>query len=163
MNFLKISTGIFLILALSRFVPHPPNFTSLIALSFYVPALFGTRYLPVLIISFIITDLFIGLHGLALFTWGSVIFIGIFAKFFNKNRLNRMMGALSGAIVFYVVTNFGVWSLGSYGYTAEGLMMCYTLALPFFGYTLVSTIIFSFIIEFVYHFLLLRKFKSKKI
>ena len=163
MNFLKISTGIFLILALSRFVPHPPNFTSLIALSFYVPALFGTRYLPVLIISFIITDLFIGLHGLALFTWGSVIFIGIFAKFFNKNRLNRMMGALSGAIVFYVVTNFGVWSLGSYGYTAEGLMMCYTLALPFFGYTLVSTIIFSFIIEFVYQFLLLRQFKSKKI
>jgi hypothetical protein len=163
MNFLRISTGIFLILALSRFVPHPPNFTSLIALSFYVPALFGTRYLPVLIISFIITDLFIGLHEFTLFTWGSVIFIGIFAKFFIKNRLKRMMGALSGAVVFYVVTNFGVWSLGSYGYTAEGLMMCYTLALPFFGYTLVSTIIFSFIIELIYHFLLLRQFKSKKI
>ena len=93
----------------------------------------------------------------------SIWFIGIFAKFFIKNRLNRMMGALSGAVVFYVVTNFGVWSLGSYGYTAEGLMMCYTLALPFFGYTLVSTIIFSFIIEFVYQFLLLRQFKSKKI
>ena len=163
MNYLKISVGIFLALAASRFIPHPPNFTSLLALSFYVPALLGIRYLPVLVISFVITDLVIGFHGVTLFTWGSVIFIGIFAKFFIKNRLNRMMGALSGAVVFYVVTNFGVWSLGSYGYTAEGLMMCYTLALPFFGYTLVSTIIFSFIIEFVYQFLLLRQFKSKKI
>ena len=33
--------GIFLALAVSRFVPHPPNFTSLIALSFYIPVLFG--------------------------------------------------------------------------------------------------------------------------
>ena len=49
MNYLKVSTGIFLALAASRFIPHPPNFTSLLALSFYVPALLGIRYLPALI------------------------------------------------------------------------------------------------------------------
>ena len=54
MNYLKISTGIFLALAASRFIPHPPNFTSLLALSFYVPALLGIRYLPVLVITKII-------------------------------------------------------------------------------------------------------------
>ncbi len=52
MNYLKISIGIFLTLALTRFIPHPPNFTSLIALSFYVPALIGIKYLPAVIISF---------------------------------------------------------------------------------------------------------------
>ena len=57
MNYLKVSTGIFLVLAASRFIPHPPNFTSLLALSFYVPALLGIRYLPALIISFVITDI----------------------------------------------------------------------------------------------------------
>ena len=36
----KILLGIFLILASSRLIPHPPNFTSLIALSFYVPLFF---------------------------------------------------------------------------------------------------------------------------
>ena len=77
MNYLKISIGIFLALAASRFIPHPPNFTSLLALSFYVPAILGLRYIPALILSFAITDLFIGLHGLTLFTWGSVIFIGL--------------------------------------------------------------------------------------
>ena len=149
MNYLKTSICIFLALAVSRFIPHPPNFTSLMALSFYIPALLGIRYLPVLILSFLITDLFIGFHGVTLFTWGSVILIGLSAKFFLKSKLTRIMGALIGSIFFFVITNFGVWSLGSYGYTIEGLMACYVLALPFFGNTLVSTIIFSAIIEVI--------------
>ena len=73
MNYLKVSIGIFLILALTRFIPHPPNFTSLIALSFYVPAIIGIKYLPVIIISFFFTDLIIGFHQTVFFTWGSVI------------------------------------------------------------------------------------------
>ena len=49
MTYLKVSLGIFAALAASRFVPHPPNFTSLLALSFYVPALMGVKFLPALI------------------------------------------------------------------------------------------------------------------
>ena len=160
MSYLKISAGIFCALAASRFIPHPPNFTSLMALSFYVLALLGIRYLPALILSFLITDLFIGFHSVTLFTWGSVIIIGLSAKFFLTSRLSRIMGALTGAAIFFVITNFGVWSLGAYGYTIEGLMACYTLALPFFGNTLVSTIIFAAIIEVA---LEIKLFTHKKI
>ena len=78
MNYFKISLGIFTALAVSRFIPHPPNFTSLLALSFYIPAFLGIRYLPALILCFVVTDLIIGFHGLVVFTWGSVILIGIF-------------------------------------------------------------------------------------
>ena len=147
MNYLKISIGIFATLAASRFIPHPPNFTSLIALSFYIPVLFGIRFLPILIISFILTDLVIGFHGVTFFTWGSIILISLMSKFFVSNIINRISGALLGACLFYLITNFGVWSLGSYGYTLEGLIACYTLAIPFFGNTIVGTIIFSGIIE----------------
>ena len=147
MHYLKISTGIFLVLAASRFIPHPPNFTSLLALSFYVPAILGIRYLPALVLSFFITDLVIGFHGTTLFTWGSVILIGLLSKFFISNTITRISGALIGASLFFVITNFGVWSLGFYGYTIEGLITCYTLAIPFFGNTIVGTIIFSSIIE----------------
>ena len=45
MKYLKISFGIFLVLALSRFIPHPPNFTNLLALSFYVPLIFGLNFI----------------------------------------------------------------------------------------------------------------------
>ena len=152
MNYLKISFGIFLALAASRFIPHPPNFTSLIALSFYVPALLGLRYMPALIVSFIITDLFIGLHALTLFTWGSIVIIGIISKYFLENILKRTAGALIGACIFFLLTNLGVWIMGSYGYTLEGLVNCYTLAIPFFAYTIISTFVFSVIIEGVYRF-----------
>ena len=150
MNYFKISLGIFFALAASRFIPHPPNFTSLIALSFYIPALIGVRYLPALIISFAITDLVIGFHGTTLFTWGSVLIIGLGSKFFISSMLTRISGALLGACLFFIITNFGVWSLGSYGYTSEGLVMCYTLAIPFFAYNLISTFIFSGVIETIY-------------
>ena len=150
MNYLKISVSILLALSLSRFIPHPPNFTSLLALSFYVPALLGVRYLPVLLISFIITDLVIGLHGVTLFTWGSVILIGLGSKFFAKTILNRVLGSLLGASLFFIITNFGVWTLGSYTYNFDGLLLCYTLAIPFFTYSLISTFIFSGIIEGIY-------------
>jgi|TARA_B100000959_G_scaffold282748_1_gene349890 hypothetical protein len=150
MNYFKISLGIFVALAASRFIPHPPNFTSLLALSFYIPALLGIRYIPALIFCFILTDLFIGLHEVTFFTWGSVIIIGLFAKYFISNILSRISGALIGACIFFLITNFGIWSLGSYGYTINGLILCFTLALPFFGYSLISTLIFSSIIEAIY-------------
>ena len=150
MIYLKISLGILMALAASRFIPHPPNFTSLIALSFYIPALLGTRYIPSLIVSFIITDLFIGYHNLTFFTWGSVIVIGLISKYFLKNIFRRISGAFFGACIFFLLTNFGVWSTGSYSYTLNGLITCYTVALPFFGNTLVSTFVFSTIIETCY-------------
>ena len=109
MSYLKISLGIFVVLAASRFIPHPPNFTSLIALSFYVPAMFGLRYLPVLVISFIITDYFIGFHDVAIFTWGSVLLIGLISKYFIGSIIKRIGGALFGAVIFFYCNKF--WSL----------------------------------------------------
>ena len=150
MSYLKVSLGIFIALSASRFIPHPPNFTSLLALSFYVPTLLGIRYLPVLIVSFALTDLIIGFHNTVFFTWGSVFIIGFISLYFKKSIISRIGGALFGALLFYIITNFGVWTLGSYGYTMNGLIICYTLAIPFFAYSLISTFIFSGIIESLY-------------
>ena len=100
-----------------------------------------------LIFSFFITDLIIGFHSVTLFTWGSVLLIGLMSKFFITNTKTRISGALIAASLFFVITNFGVWSMGSYGHTIEGLITCYTLAIPFFGNTIAGTIIFSALIE----------------
>ena len=146
-EYIKISFGIFIALAASRFIPHPPNFTSLIALSFYIPAIFGFKYIFAVMLCFLITDLFIGFHSLTLFTWGSVFIIGYLSKFFLNSLIKRVSGAIAAAIIFFLITNFGVWILGSYGYTFNGLLTCYILAIPFFGNTLISTVLFSVVIE----------------
>ena len=158
MNYLKISVGIFIVLAASRFVPHPPNFTSLLSLSFYVPVFLGKRFIPALILSFAITDILIGYHSLTHWTWGSVFLIGLISNYFNKNYNLRILGATLGVFLFFIVSNFGVWTLGGYGYDINGLIFCYTLAIPFLGYSLISTLFFSILIEFV-HSLFLKKRK----
>ena len=157
---ISICLGIFLALAVSRFVPHPPNFTSLIALSFYVPAIFGRQYIPAVILSFAITDLVIGYHYGTFFTWGSVLLIGLISNYFGKTFIKRLSGALVGAIIFFIVTNFGVWISGMYEYSLNGIISCYTAAIPFFAYSTLSTIFFSFLIEIfykVYHFKIARQ------
>lgn len=152
MNYLKIAIGVLITISASRFIPHPPNFTSLLALSFYIPAVFGIRYIPVVVFALLFTDLIIGLHSTMIFTSGSIILIGLISKHFNKSIMFRISGSFFGAVIFFVLSNFGVWLSGSYGYDLNGFMACYILALPFFGYSVLSTLIFSVAIETIYKF-----------
>ena len=101
------------------------------ALAFYVPVFFGVRYITVLIISFAITDLIIGYHLGTHWTWGSVLIIGLISKFFAKNHMWRISGALVGACIFFIVTNLGVWLTGVHGLSIPGLVFSYTIAIPF--------------------------------
>ena len=156
---LKIFFGILIVLSISRFIPHPPNFTSLIALSFYIPAFFGLKYVFLVLVAFIFTDIIIGFHSLIIFTWGSVFIIGLISKFFKKTFKFRIIGILLSCFIFFIISNFGVWVSGFYGYTLEGLIYCYTLALPFFGQTLSSTMLYALIIESIF---VLYKFKILK-
>ena len=138
-NILKERIFLFLsfciIIIFFRYIPHPPNFTPVIALSMYGSIFFGLSAIPFIILAFAASDLFLGFHSLLIFTWGSLLLIGLTSKYY-KSVLSRILGCFISALIFYIITNFGVWSNGSYGYTSEGLFLCYTLALPFFGYSI---------------------------
>ena len=162
MSYLKVSLGIFFVLAASRFVPHPPNFTSLIALSFYVPVFLGPSYIFALILSFVLTDLIIGFHSLTLFTWGSVFIIGLLSRYFTNNIFFRILGVFSGIFIFFIISNFGVWIIGSYGYTLHGLISCYINAIPFLGNTFLATILYSIVIELIFRSTSLKSLRQIK-
>ena len=136
-------------LFLFRFLPHPPNFTPVIAMAFYLPIFFGMWCIPFLLLAFAITDFFIGFHSLLVWTWGSLALISLISKFSN-NILSRLFLSFVGAVMFYIISNFGVWFSGSlYQYSIDGLIQCYIMALPFFTNTFFSTIIFSLLIELI--------------
>ena len=114
-------------------------------------------------LSFLLTDLIIGFHNTTFFTWGSVLVIGLISKFFSSKIFLRLLGAIFGAVIFFIITNFGVWLNGSYGYNLSGFVNCYILAIPFFAYSLISTLIFSSIIESIILFFNLKlNIKLKK-
>jgi len=58
----------------------------------------------------------------------------------------RIGGAAAlGSLQFFVITNFGVW-LGAkfaYAHTLAGLAACYVAAIPFYGRTLASDLLYS--------------------
>ena len=57
-----------------------------------MPLIFGVKYLIVVLISFFITDIFLGFHALTIYTWGSVVIIGLVSKYFNQNIYFRSTG-----------------------------------------------------------------------
>ena len=131
MKQIYICLAIFISLAASRFIPHPPNFTSLIALSFYVPAFLGIRYLPVLIVSFAITDFIIGYHTGTHWTWGSVLLIGLMSRYFNNNFIN----------------SYGIsYNLWSFLFQFEGFL----LGIAFFIGNIFPIILNIFVINYVF-------------
>ena len=145
-NFLVFASCVGIVL-LFRIIPHPPNFTPVITLSLYLPFIFGVWSIPFCILGFAITDYFIGFHSLLFWTWGALAFTGYTSKFCNK-IFSRMFLSFIGAITFFIISNFGVWITGTlYEISAEGLLNCYIMAIPFFNNTLLSTMFFAVIFE----------------
>ena len=97
----------------------------------------------------IITDLIIGNNWILLFTWSGFAILGIIGYLLKaKNnltieRIPRILGAgVAGILLYDIWTNFGVWLQGfGYAHTFQGLTLCYTMALPFIFWHLLSTTI----------------------
>ncbi len=145
-NFILIS---FVSIIITRLIPHPPNFTSTLATAFYLPALLGTKFLIVAVTAFIISDLIIGVHQLMIFTWGSLLLIGLISKYFKKNYF-RLLGIMSSCMIFFIVSNFGVWIFSNiYSNDFQGLLLCYVAAIPFLQNSLIGSLFFSLFIELI--------------
>lgn len=131
-----------------RVLPHPPNVAPItgIALLSGAKLPFGLSLtLPLLIM--IISDLVIGMHSLIVITWGSFLIIALIGGYFLRQKFNLgrlFIITLSSSFLFFVVTNFGVWLEGRlYPHTLQGLIQCFTMAIPFYRNTILGDLIFT--------------------
>ena len=147
-----------------QMIPHPPNFTPIIAVAIMSGYFFKNIKLSfvVLLISMLLVDVFLGFYKHMFFVYLSLFLITfIFFKISDKiNFKNLFVFGFLGSLIFYLVSNFGVWASGvlspvtnlPYEKNLNGLINCYFLAIPFFKNTLFSTIIFSYAAFFANHF-----------
>ena len=153
--------GIILILAFARLIPHPPNFTPIIAVAIMSGYFFRNIYVSfsILLISMLIADILIGFYENIIFVYIALLLIAfVFFKISNKiNFKNLFIYGFAGSLIFFIVSNFGVWALGNpgvldvpYERNLNGLIECYILAIPFFGNTFLSTVIFAYPVIFIY-------------
>ena len=134
---------------LSRFLPHPPNFTPIAAIALLSSKGFDNRWVVFLIpiVSLFISDLFIGLHATIPFIYISFILIALLGMYVKKINI---VSVLLSSTIFFLVSNFGVWLL-YYPISTEGLVQCYTLALPFFLNTVLGDLVYGALLIYPFY------------
>ncbi len=155
-----INKNFFLVLIIlfaifSRFIPHPPNFTPITAIALLSSKGFTNRWIIFLIpiISLFISDLFLGLHDSIPFVYGAFILITLLGISAKKISIGTV---LMSSTIFFLISNFGVWFY-NYPLTLNGLISCYTLAVPFFLNTILGDLAYCTIL--IYPYFALRKNK----
>jgi vitamin B12 transporter len=149
-----MTTAVLLVLfgALSRLLPHPPNFVALGALALYAGARLPRRWaIEVPLAALALSDFVLDAGtGRAVFSGVRLTIYATFAVIALAGRLARAqagtlrLGGLSAgaSAVFFVTSNFAEW-LGNpvYPKTGAGLALCYAAAIPFFWNTLAADLL----------------------
>lgn len=139
-----VLAGICVTAIAARLLPHPANFTPIVAI-----ALFGGAHFTRPAVAFAVPLVAMLLSDAALelmFGWGfhtempvvyasfaAVVGIG-FLLSGRRRVLPIAVATLASSTLFYLTTNLAVWAMGTtYPRTPTGLVACYVAAVPFFG------------------------------
>lgn len=153
-GFLILAGIVIRILSDKRILPFPPNFAPIGALALFSGVYIRKKYALIIpLIAMVISDLFIGWHNLVLFTWGSfalIVVIGWWVRK-RKNIFTVVSGSLAGSVAFFLITNFAVWTFTPlYAKTTPGLVLCFTMAIPFFRNTILGDLFFVGVLFSIY-------------
>ncbi len=164
-----------LVVALGRLISLPiPNFAPIGAM-----ALFGTAKMKDKRLGFMVplAALFIsdvclqlinasGFYSTMFFVYGAFLLIGVIGLLLKNNASPLRLGiaALTSSIVFFFVSNFGVWALGaSYPGQSISLLATYELGIPFFRYTLMGDLFYVAVLFGAFELISKRFFKTAAI
>lgn len=148
-----------------RLLPHPWNVTPIAAMFLFSGATFRSRRdallapLAALLLSdyAVIHFLYGGRYGwFSPYTWSGFVLVGLIGwTLRHRATFGRVVGAsLAGSVVFFLVSNFGVWVHGKmYPLTAAGLGACYVAALPFFRNTVLGDLFYAGVMFGSYYWL----------
>ena len=143
-----------------RVLPHPYNFTPLIAVTLLSSFAISNRMLALVVplMGFWLSDLFMNnvvyagyysnftiFNSGMIWTYGAILLVGLMgSSFINKISSGKVvLASLSGSTIFYIISNFGVWALSPmYAKSFAGLIQCYSLALPFYGSSLIGDLLY---------------------
>jgi len=150
-----------------RLVPHPPNFAPIAGMALFGGIYYSKKYALVIpLIALFISDLFLGFYNMMPFVYGSFLLTGLIGLWLknHKDLKNILMGTLLSSVLFFLITNFGVWLVGGiYPKNAAGLSECYILAIPFFRNTVFGDLFFTGLFVGSYELALSLVYKPKKL
>jgi hypothetical protein len=149
------------IAALTRIVPHPPNFAPIAAMALFGAMRFQRAWSALLfpVVAMLVSDVAIevayrtgysqswGIHQGMWVIYVLMMLIGGLGLLFKDNRAKpgRIIGlSLASSVLFFTLSNLAVWFLSTmYEKSLPGLLACYTAAVPFFQWTVLGDLTYS--------------------
>jgi hypothetical protein len=153
MRRIAFSCLIVLLAVLTRFLPHSPNFSPVLGALLFAGALVKQRHaiwypLAILAASDVLTTTVVYRMRIGSgqsITWlgyAVVVLIGYSVRKY-ESVTPIAMASLAGPTAFFIISNFGVWlcghGSGTYPRTWDGVVACYSAALPFYRNSLLAT------------------------
>jgi hypothetical protein len=183
MNITRFSTlvAIVVLAALSRFLPHLPNFTPIAAIALFGGAYFTNRWqafavpMCAMLLSDTMHELFTGqgFHSGMWVVYGSFALIAILGMSFLQKvtPLRVISTSLVSSLLFFLITNFAFLytesaianpNLGTYPHNLTGIIASYTAGIPFLKNQILGDLFFSGVL-FGGFALLQRRFEALKV
>lgn len=159
--------SIILFAVLLRLFPHVPNFAPVGAMALFGGVYIGRRYAMMLVLLVLLISDYLLLyvhpfssqlltishfyspvaliHTTTLYVYGSFLLtvgIGMFLKKHTSVE-NVILASITSSLVFFFITNFGVWVAGSYSRNIAGLWESYIMGLPFLRATVFGDLFYT--------------------
>ncbi len=143
----KITAAMIGLAAAARLIPHPWNFTPIVALALYSGAR-STKLrtgIGITLAALLLSDAVLGFHKGMWYVYAAALIPVLLGSLLrNREGVGTVVAAgLLSNLSFFAITNFMVWASGSmYPHTLAGLSTCFTLAIPFYGNQLMGDALF---------------------
>lgn len=145
---MTLIVGLIVFAILTRLMPHPPNFVPVAAIALFGGAYFANKQLAFLVpfIALVMSDVVLGFHSTLVFVYvgfALTVVIGFWVRE-NRRGLRILTAVLLSSVLFFLLSNFGVWLLeGLYPKDVSGLAACYIAAIPFFQASLLGNLFYA--------------------
>lgn len=168
-------SALILFAVVMRFLPHLSNVTPILAIALLSGFHFKNRSVAVLVplLAMFVSDLVIGFHSTLVFVYSPilvVVFFGLWMRAHHSRSAQSPQNTkiwpiqesfgwtLAGSLLFFLVSNFGVWETQNfYSHNFAGLMTCLAAGIPFFEKSLLGDMMFTGLV-FSFYVLACEKF-----
>lgn len=159
---LLLIVGLVMLVAALRLIPHPYNFTPVVAICLFSMAVVKQKQLKFIIpaIAILYSDVLLeisngyGFHSGTTVVYLSFAAILLGAYFFLQkvSTTKIIVSSLLASFAFFLITNFALFypfspvnnpSLGQYTHDFTGIMSSYTAGLPFFRNMLIGDLFYT--------------------
>jgi hypothetical protein len=149
--------------AVTRFLPHPPNFTAIGGMALFAGAFIPKRWLSLLLplVVMIATDAVIGFHNTAwavYLSFGLITMLGWLMR--ERQTIYGFLGtSLAASVLFFFITNAAMWVVGFwttepliYATNFGGLTEAIAKGIPFYSYNfLISQFVYGGLMFGIYY------------